>query len=264
MGVSKPLVEIVSNRRWQRRLKPFPHLVVPNLFVEDFADEIDSAVRKILEVERMGTIADYDASGWTFPSDIDWPLRVFVTDEWRKLISRAVGAETIPYISASIHHHDVAGPDGRPHSDLAPVYFADCVPTDGVMIQRADLVNSKSGEPRCEGTPIIRTVRAVSILYYSANPAWHPGDGGETGLYERRSDSPKQPECSVAPLNNTLVAFECTPNSFHCFRSNRVSERNSITMWLHQSDRAAVERWGEQALERWPESPPPPGDEDRR
>ena len=105
--------------------------------------------------------------------------------------------------------------------------------------------------------PVIRHVRAVSILYYTANPPWHRGDGGQTGLYERRSDRTDQPTATVAPVNNTLLAFECTPNSSHSFISNRVSERNSVTMWLYRSDRAAVTRWGEGTLERWQESPPP-------
>jgi hypothetical protein len=260
MEAARPLAEIVANRRWQRRLKPFPYVVVPDLFIPSVAEEISAAVRKVLDGERLGNIARYDASGWGFPADLDWPLRVFVTKEWRDLIARALGVETIPFVSGSIHHHDPGGESGRPHNDLNPVYFADSEPRDGMVVLRGDLVDLKSGQALQEGTRVIRTIRAVSILYYTANPPWSRGDGGETGLYERRSDRVNRPAVAVAPANNTLLAFECTPNSFHSFISNRVTERNSITMWLHQSDKVAVRRWGEQALERWKESPPPPGD----
>ncbi|HXN60447.1 MAG TPA: 2OG-Fe(II) oxygenase family protein [Acidimicrobiales bacterium] len=257
MDATRPLSEIVDNRRWRRRLKPFPHFVVPNLFVPSVAEEIEKAARKIIDGEGMDVIARYDASGWGFPSDIDWPLRLFVTEEWCDLVSRAVGVDTVPYVSAGLHHHDVGGENGRPHNDLNPVYFADVDPRDGMVSLRGDLVDLKSGRRLQENMPVIRHVRAVSILYYTANPPWHRGDGGQTGLYERRSDRTDQPAATVAPVNNTLLAFECTPNSFHSFISNRVSERNSVTMWLYRSDRAAVTRWGEGTLERWQESPPP-------
>ena len=65
------------------------------------------------------------------------------------------------------------------------------------------------------------------------------------------------PAAAVPPVNNMLLAFECTPNSYHSFISNKVAERNSVIMWLHRSDEMAVNRWGENTLERWAESPPP-------
>jgi hypothetical protein len=255
---SKPLEEIVANRRWQKRLKPFPHILVRDLFIPSVAEEIDTAVRKVLEDERMAAIARYDASGWGFRSDMDWPLRIFTTDAWRNLIAGVLGVETIPYVSGGIHHHDVGGESGKPHNDLNPVYFAETDPRDGVVTMRGDLVDLKSGETLHGSPEIRRTVRAVSILYYTANPPWRRGDGGATGLYRQRSDNVNSPAVFVPPLNNSLVAFECTPCSFHSFISNRVSERNSITMWLHRSDTMAVDRWSEYLLERWPESPPAP------
>ncbi len=254
---SRPLTEIVANRRWQRRLQPFPHLVVQDLFVPSVADQIDAAVRKILENEGLPRIARYDATGWGFPADIDWPLRLFSTREWRDLLSHALGVETSPFVNAGIHHHDAGGESGRPHNDLNPVYFAEVEPRDGTVMMRNDLVDLKSGQPSKEGISVTRQVRAVSILYYTANPEWHEGDGGETGLFERPSDPPDRPAWAIPPVNNSLLAFECTPNSFHSFVSNRVSERNSVTMWLHRSDADAVARWGELTLERWHESPPP-------
>jgi hypothetical protein len=255
VDASKPLDEILANRRWRRRSRPFPHVVVPNVFVPSVAKEIDEAVRAIL-AEQLTRITRYDASGWGFTPDVEWPLRLFATAAWRDLVAGALGVETIPYVSGGIHHHEVGGKSGRPHNDLNPVYFADAEPRDGMVMLRPDLVDLKSGQVLQEAPTVIRTVRAVSILYYTANPPWHPGDGGETGLYQRRSDPTDDPAIAVPPVNNSLVAFACTPSSYHSFISNRVSKRNSITMWLHQSDEAAVGRWGEDTLERWAESPP--------
>jgi hypothetical protein len=255
VDASRPLEEIVGNRRWEKRLRPFPHVYVQDLFVDSVAEEIEVAVQKILKDTSLGGIDRYDASGWSFAPDVDWPLRLFVTDGWRSLLSRVLGVDTIPYVSGGIHHHDVGGESGRPHNDLNPVYFADAEPRDGMVILRGNLVDLKTGEVRSPGTQVLRTVRAISILYYTANPPWHPGDGGETGLYGRRTVRVHQPTVAVPPVNNSMVAFECTPNSFHSFISNRNSERNSVTMWLHRSDTEAMTRWGEEALERWRESP---------
>ncbi len=260
MEASKPLVDIIANRRWERRVRPFPHVVATDVFVPSVAEEIDAAVRRVLAEQRLDQMANYDAAGWAFPPDMDWPLRIFVSQAWRNLMATAVGVETTSYVSGAVHHHEVGGADGSPHSDLAPVYFAEVEPRDGIIGLRHDLVNHKSGEVLEPSTAVRRTVRAVSILYYTANPPWRRGDGGETGLYRRRSDPVRQPAVAVPPLNNSLVAFECTPNSFHSFISNRVSERNSITMWLHRDDEIVVSRWGEKAMDRWRESPPPPDD----
>jgi Rps23 Pro-64 3,4-dihydroxylase Tpa1-like proline 4-hydroxylase len=98
----------------------------------------------------------------------------------------------------------------------------------------------------------VRTVRAVAILYYTANEPWTPGDGGETGLYRRRTDPPDRPAARVAPHNNSMVAFECTPNSFHSFVTNRAKPRRSVTMWLHRRDTDVVDRWGEESIVAWP------------
>lgn len=260
MQARRPLDEIIANRRWLKRLEPFPHVVATDVFIPAVAEEIDTAVRKVLEAERLDVMANYDAAGWAFQPDIDWPLRLFVTQEWRQLIARAVGAETTPFVSGAVHHHEIGGADGRPHTDLTPVYFPDSEPRDAMIQMPSDLVDFKSGRALKEGVKVLRTVRAVSILYYVANPPWRPGDGGGTGLYKRRSDPLNRPAAVIPPVNNSMVVFECTPNSFHSFISNRVSERNSITMWLHRNDIDVVARWGERSMDRWRESPPAPED----
>ncbi len=256
---SRPVGELIANRSWRRRLVPFPHVTVSDLFEESFADEIDGAVRAILASQPMTVIPNYDASGWLLPPDVDWPLRVFLTPEWRAMVSRALGVETGMYVSASIHHHEPGGPHGRPHCDLNPVYFADVEPIDDVVQLRGDLVEVKSSN-RVNGYdgPILSKVRAIALLYYTANPPWSRGDGGQTGLYLRRSDPSEAPAIAVPPRNNSMVAFECTPHSYHSFMANRL-ERNSITMWLHRTYDETVDRWTEPAIERWPESPPPRG-----
>ena len=116
-----------------------------------------------------------------------------MTEESCDLVSPRGGRGHVPVRWRGLHHHDVGGENGRPHNDLNPVYFADVDPRDGMVSLRGDLVDLKSGRRLQENMPVIRHVRAVSILYYTANPPWHRGDGGQTGLYERRSNLTDRP-----------------------------------------------------------------------
>jgi hypothetical protein len=175
MEAARPLVEIVNNQRWMKRLRPFPHVVVPDLFVPSVAEEIHYAVRKIIDDTTMNRISNYDASGSGLSPDTDWPLRLFLTPGWRELVSGALDVETVPFVNAGVHHHAEGGKSGTPHNDLNPVYFADSEPRDGIVATRDELVDLKSGRVHKAGTPVVRHVRAVSIIYYTANPEWHPG-----------------------------------------------------------------------------------------
>ena len=92
----------------------------------------------------------------------------------------------------------------------------------------------------------------MSLLFYLANGPWHPGDGGETALYASSSDAALTgPAATVAPVDNSLVLFECTPYSWHTFLSNRVRPRESLVMWLHRSKQDTVDRWGEASIAYW-------------
>jgi Rps23 Pro-64 3,4-dihydroxylase Tpa1-like proline 4-hydroxylase len=99
--------------------------------------------------------------------------------------------------------------------------------------------------------PAYERVRAVAVLFYVGNEPWRPGDGGETGLYETADLPVDRPSVAVPPVNNRLLAFECTPTSFHSFISNRRSGRTSMIQWLHRSREEAVGRWGENSLVLW-------------
>jgi 2OG-Fe(II) oxygenase superfamily len=172
-----------------------------------------------------------------------------VSREWHDLLARIVGVTATGDVSASVHHHDPGGASGWPHNDLNPGWFAEpAAGPDEVRLAAEGDVGYHHGT-RPEGVPARETVRAVSLLFYLANPPWSPGDGGETGLYESvRAD---RPSVAVPPVNNSLVAFECTPFSYHGFISNHRAPRNSVVMWLHRDRGEAVERWGEQSIVSW-------------
>jgi Rps23 Pro-64 3,4-dihydroxylase Tpa1-like proline 4-hydroxylase len=93
------------------------------------------------------------------------------------------------------------------------------------------------------------------MLFYLSNPPWRRGGGGSTGLYRSGDDDIRRPVASVPPLNNSMLLFECTPQSFHGFISNVRTPRNSIVMWLHQTKAQVGQLWGEGAIVPYGHSP---------
>ena len=89
----------------------------------------------------------------------------------------------------------------------------------------------------------------MAMLFYLCNEGWQEGDGGETGLFE--SVNSIEPCITVAPRNNSILFFECTPRSYHSFLANPGLERNSIIMWVHRTMQDAISRWPGDRLERW-------------
>jgi hypothetical protein len=47
------------------------------------------------------------------------------------------------------------------------------------------------------------------------------------------------------------MMFECRPNSYHGFISNKRGARNSMIMWLHRPKQDVIDRWGEDAIVYW-------------
>jgi 2OG-Fe(II) oxygenase superfamily len=248
----RPLAELIANRRWVRRARPFPHVVASNVFVADFATQLGAEFARIEREHPEAfrrNMTGYDASGADLGRYQDGPLAVFVSREWHDLIAGVAGVRATGDVSASVHHHDPNSAGGWPHNDLNPGWYADPAPAPGhVRLAGTDGVDYHRGT-RPAGVSARETIRAVSVLFYLGNPAWEPGDGGETGLW----DSPHSagPSAAVPPVNNSLVLFECTPCSWHGYLANNAKPRNSVVMWLHRPKADVVARWGEPSIVRW-------------
>lgn len=248
-----PLSALLANRRWVRRIEPFPHLVAQNVFVEEFYASLHAEFARIQrehpEAFNRG-IANYDAAATDVEHYTSGPLGVFVSREWHDLLESVGGIAATGDITAALHHHDPGSRRGWPHNDLNPGWFGGPpAGPDEVRYQGVDGVNYRDGA-RPEGVAARETVRGVSLLFYLGNAEWHLGDGGETGLYSSYDCAPAGPAAIVPPINNSLVMFECTPYSLHGFLGTNTA-RNSVVMWLHRDKAEAVRRWGEQSLVYW-------------
>jgi hypothetical protein len=88
-------------------------------------------------------------------------------------------------------------------------------------------------------------VRAASFLYFVDTEALPPGSGA-TGLYATPSGRTGTIALhrSIPPTANTMLAFRCSPHSFHRFEGLTSGERTSIVAWLHLPHSEAAKRWG--------------------
>lgn len=253
------LSEVFENRRWLHRTKPFPHIVAQNVFRESVYRQFEIAFRRELDDGSAGLpnqhfkrdMKGYDAFGTCFGPSVSWPFKFFFSRPWHDLLVNLFGITSSGHVSGGLHHHPVGSSNGWVHNDLNPGWFVEYESEDGLIISNREVCNYGTGATYGNGFKTTEVVRVLAVLFYLNNSQWSPGDGGATGLYQRKNDDVEHPTVIIPPRNNSLLIFECTPYSLHCFLSNRSSPRNSFNMWLHCPKQQMIARWGNKALVYW-------------
>jgi hypothetical protein len=246
------LSDILLDRVWWRREAPFPHVVASCVFVPEVAHALAAAMRSLIDdAATLRHFGWYDAYGWGFPYDTPWPFSIFTSPDWHTLIATAMGVSATTHVAGGAHHHPRGTGSGFVHNDLNPVYFDDSDQHSGqIRLPAHDRVSYTQGTVLKPGAKPREVVRRTALLYYLANPRWAPGDGGETGLYKRRTDKVGHARL-IPPINNSMLIFNCTPRSFHGFIANPRHERNSIVMWLHDDAATMTDQFGADNLARF-------------
>lgn len=255
-----PLHTVLAHRGWLRVSDPFPHIIARDVFTPDFYDQLAGQMSDLLarglserpaRMQFSRNIPGYDSYGIGFGRGTDGaPIQIFTSACWRDLISRLFGISPTPYVFAGAHHHGVGSRSGFIHNDLNPVWFprAD---RDEIRTPDPERCSYKTGTGSLANSQKVQVVRGAAVIFFLLNNGWRAGDGGETGLYETSSDDVQRPCSRCPPIDNSLLAFECTPNSFHTYLSNQRLPRTSIIMWVHRTFEDAVAKFGEKRLERW-------------
>jgi hypothetical protein len=258
--VAAILASVLHQRRWQVCTRPFPHIVARHVFAPDFYNQLDAAFGALLQrglseshdQSRLSrNIRNYDAYSTSFSHDMPAPLQIFISREWHDMLAQLAGVPATNDVAGGFHHHLRGSRSGQVHNDLNPGWFINAPLNGAVNLTQNDLCDYTTGHRRHAEVPAHQAVRAVAVLFYLHNAPWQEGDGGETGLYSDRDQPVGSPDKAIPPLNNTLLLFECRPNSYHSFIQNRVAARNSLIMWLHRPLGDAVQRWGEDSIIGW-------------
>jgi hypothetical protein len=262
VGRQVGLRDILDNRRWLLSRDPFPHFTAQDVFVKNFYEELEAGFRDALakgltsncgEKRRFAnSIKGYAATALSFDPNLSGPFRIFISRAWRDLLANLTGVNATGDVNGGFHHHGVGSVSGSVHNDFNPGWFVDRHNAAGINVSDFDLCDYQSGRTREPNLVGRLTVRAVAMLFYLNNHPWYAGDGGETGLYRSAFDPIEEPTAIIPPLNNSILVFECTPYSYHCFKTNRRSARNCVIIWLHRPIGDAISRWGEASIVQWP------------
>ena len=252
------LESVLASRTWLRRQRPFPHVLARDVFTTDFYRDLEAQLRSIFAAglsevpdrSRLSrSIRGYDvyATGFRAQST-GWPTALFLSSAWRDLVCGLFGMERTPYVFAGVHHHPAGSPTGFVHNDYNPVWFVRS--RDGrIRTPDPTLCVYRTGQGPLPDSEKIQMVRGAAVMFYLMNDGWRQGDGGETGLF--RSAHDPAPDITCPPINNSLIAFECTPRSFHTYLTNPSRPRTSIIMWTHRSMADADLAHGINGLELW-------------
>lgn len=251
------LSDILANRTWLRRTEPFPHIWARNLFQSDFYGALAAQLQGILnlglsEAPAKGRLSrnlpGYDAYGIGINQSFPDPIAIFLSAPWRDLMCSLFSIGITPYVFAGVHHHKVGSANGFVHNDFNPVWFP-LASAENLQVPNQELCSYKTGAGPIPESEKAQVVRGAVMIFFLLNDGWRRGDGGDVGLYKSALQASPALECP--PENNSMVAFECTPRSFHAFRTNKRLPRTSIIMWVHRPLEEAVGKFGEEHLERW-------------
>lgn len=202
--------DLLANRHWVRRTRPFPHIYARDVFVPDFYRRLTEEFERVRR-DDPALLRPYetmnDRAAVPLAQLRDGPLAVFLSAEWHDMIAGIAGVATTGDVTAAL----LADPPGTPSGQQSNA--CDSVRLSGAAPQPGEVrVHDESRPAGAEGRAC---VRAIHTTFYLGN-AQQPSDrGGTTELYESTSATGAR---TIAPLGNSLVLFPCTPRSRHAFR----------------------------------------------
>jgi hypothetical protein len=239
------LDDLLSNRRWMLRQQPFQHVIADNVFKREAYREIVQAFRGYVgDGARLLYDGKHDFYGAPLIPPLPAPLSVFMSAEFQQVFIDIFGVPTTGHTTGGAHRHKPGSRNGFPHNDISPEQLSVALPPN-------EIATTVAAAPT--GTDPGQTVRAVAMLFYLNNGPWRPGDGGGTGLYRHWSDDVARPAAVAPPINNSLLAFECTPYSYHSFITNN-SRRDSIIVFLYRSLQSYLDQWGADGVSQFAEA----------
>jgi hypothetical protein len=194
-------------------------------------------------------IPGYDVTAMPLTRENAGPFEIFMSRPWHDLLARMFEVDATGEVNVSLHRHAVGSASGSPHNDLNPGWFVPGDPDGDIVVHSPRCCDYRTGASKT-GDPTVERMRAVAVIYHLANPKVRT-IGGETGLYRSAGDSVDRPLVMAPPVNNSLIAFECTPFSYHAFLTNRTNVRNCLVMWLHRPKQYVLDHYGEARIVGW-------------
>lgn len=232
---------------------PFSHVVIDNFFKEDFVIKLQQHYNELLskglssspsEEARFRPFEEkinYDGYVFSPSPTLEEPLKLFFSVNWNMFFSKIFHKPTTLGTNFAFHHHPKGDRTGWVHNDYATYFF----PHKLVLSNGVNATKDKEGDvqlTRAESqVKSLKQKRAIAIIYYFNNPEWKEGDGGETGIYSSKESSSLVK--NIAPINNRILAFDVSPESYHAFQEN-LKERNTFVQWFHTDLEWSEKKYG--------------------
>ncbi|MBX9906735.1 2OG-Fe(II) oxygenase [Patescibacteria group bacterium] len=227
----------IQNKKIEITQSPFPHLTADNFFNNEIHSEIKKYFSSVFSrglVENQdpnyfkpfiykNSSREYDGYLYTPRHNEDAILKTFFSNTWNLFFSNLFSQPTGICTSLALHYHPPGDKTGFVHHDFAPKWFSALDTAGNNMLYR------DRSEP--VGINLTKQMRAITLIYYIDldKNVWKEGDGGETGIYEKKDGEPVK---LITPKDNRLFAFQVSPHSFHAFQANQ-KPRASIIQWFH-------------------------------
>jgi LPS sulfotransferase NodH len=237
------LAPLLGNRRWWFSTRPFRHVVAHGVFAPEFYEQLLAAFQAMTDGDALAYNTEHDFVGRSLNTGTEGPLSVFVSEQWHDLFARLFGIVTTGQSTAGIHRHFPGSRNGFPHNDISPQPLVNDVMPDEIIVH---------GGADAAPADNVETVRAVAILFYLNNGPWRPSHGGQTGMYRHWSDPVSRPLAAAPPVDNSLLAFECSPYSYHSFMANS-TRRDSVISFLYRTLDDFVAVWGPDGVRQYAE-----------
>jgi hypothetical protein len=244
---------INPNARFTLSSYPYNYLIIEDLFDDGIANSLSTTFHDLIRgakaIGKVGEVGElvYEAVNYT-PTLLEFegtPVSYVASLELKNLIAEVFDIRLDENLMLGMHRHHPPSKAGWTHTDFAVVSFPR-IPLNfgGQRVFAQGCSGNYSDDSRDRQPDAIKTARAIACLYYTGNPTWSPGMGGETGIY---LPDGKTLVASAPPKNNLLFAFEISPLSYHAYLGAPMMQRNSYIWWYHAPPAYLIRRHGDAA-----------------
>jgi len=248
--------QITAYGDWTTYHTPFRHYQATNVFNDEDYHRLSSNYRDLLNKSANSdddyrykfrkSKLDYDATMIQIDGDLAPLFRPFFEEEFIRSLADFLELPYFPQIRCGLHSSLKGSRDGWLHTDHCSGWFDDnTVTKSGVIFQANCGCEYFRGKKRSDTAKPAEYVRVATLIYYMCNDGWKEGDGGETGLFDNMEPHAVTHSKFIKPVNNSLLLFACTPQSYHRFIANPGITRNSLLLGLHTSYDYAETIWGD-------------------
>ena len=257
MSLMDSFTELNPQGDWSVQLRPFRHVRARRVFREESYCRLEEEFSALLTggpdkgPEFRQNQPGYDALVLGVREQLASRFRPLFERLWIDFLAGLLDLKALPQVDGALHHIPRNSRSGWVHNDFCSAWFDERL-TGEIVFPERESCDYFTGTPQKASARPKEFVRAATMIFYLNNPEWRKGYGGETGLYPA-SRANLGEEYAVAPVNNSLLLFECSPHSYHRLLANPGCVRNSIILWLHCSVEDAQSRWGRAVKRRKPQ-----------